>query len=199
MMQASAEEQNIIDELSAIYDGRAHGQYGLTRVNQRTHAVQSGYHARAQGLPPSQIVAALLHDIGHMIHDLGDHPAASGVDDYHETLGAAWLAERFGPAVSEPIRLHVAAKRFLCTVEVDYRSRLSGDSIESLALQGGDMSAEELAAFEAETFQREAVTLRRIDELAKDPHGPMPAFSEFHQDILKTLREQQYSNFGGFA
>lgn len=190
MTQTSMQEQQVIDELSAIYESRAHGQYGLTLVNQRAHAVQSGYHARAQGLPASQIVAALLHDIGHMIHDLGEHPAARGVDDRHEDLGAAWLATRFSPAVSEPVRLHVAAKRYLCTVEADYRSRLSDDSIESLALQGGDMSASEQAAFEAEAYQWEAMTLRRIDELAKDPLGPMPAFSEFHSVILKALRGQ---------
>ena len=199
MHEASVHEQQIIDELSAIYEGRAHGQYGLTLINQRAHAVQSGFHARAQGLPSSQIVAALLHDIGHMIHDLGEHPAANGVDDCHESLGADWLTTRFGPAVTEPIRLHVAAKRYLCTVESDYRSRLSNDSIESLALQGGDMSPGEIAAFEAEAWWQAAVALRRIDELAKDPHGPMPAFSEFHPDILKTLREQQYSDVGGVA
>lgn len=190
MIQTTLQEQKVIDELSAIYESRAHGQYGLTLVNQRAHAVQSGYHARVLGLPASQIVASLLHDIGHMIHNLGEHPAARGLDDRHEDLGAAWLATRFSPVVSEPVRLHVAAKRYLCTVEADYRSRLSDDSIESLALQGGDMSVDELSAFEAESFQREAVALRRIDELAKDPRGPMPSFAEFHQDILKALRGQ---------
>jgi [1-hydroxy-2-(trimethylamino)ethyl]phosphonate dioxygenase len=188
MQQASAQEQKIIDELSAIYDGRAHGQYGLTLVNQRAHAVQSGYYARAQRLPPSQIVATLLHDIGHMIHELGEHPAARGIDDCHENLGAEWLARRFGASVSEPVRLHVAAKRYLCTVEPDYRSHLSDDSIESLALQGGEMNADEVLCFEAETYWKEAVTLRRIDEVAKDPRGPMPPFAYYTGDILEVLR-----------
>lgn len=189
MMRINATEQALIDELSAIYEGRAHAQYGLTLLNQRAHAVQSAYHARTQGLPPTQVVAALLHDVGHMIHDLGDHPAAQGLDDCHETLGAAWLAQRFGPQVSEPVRLHVAAKRYLCTVETDYRSRLSDDSIESLALQGGDMTIDELSAFAAEPYCQAALALRRIDEMAKDPKGPMPAFCEFHTDILQALRQ----------
>lgn len=185
---ATAKEQAVIDELTTIYEGRAYGRYGLTLLNQRAHAVQSGHHARAQGLPTTQIVAALLHDIGHMIHDLGDHPAARGVDDGHENLGAAWLAQSFGPAVVEPVRLHVAAKRYLCTVEADYLGRLSDDSTESLALQGGVMNADELAVFAAAPYHREAVALRRIDDLAKDPNGPMPDFSAFHADILQALR-----------
>lgn len=188
MTHPNPREQAVIDELSAIYDGRAHGQYGLSLVNQRAHAVQSGHHARTQGLPATLVVAALLHDIGHMIHELGEHPAAEGIDDRHEIVGADWLAQRFPPAVSEAVRLHVAAKRYLCTVEAGYRERLSNDSIESLALQGGDMQRDELAAFQAEAHWRDAVSLRRIDELAKDPAGPMPAFSAFRSDILCALR-----------
>lgn len=178
----------IIAELDAIYEGRADAAYGLSLLNQRAHAVQSGYHAQAQGHAPSLVVAALLHDIGHMIHELGEHPAADGVDDRHEILGAAWLAERFGPAVAEPVRLHVAAKRYLCAVEPDYVERLSNDAIESLALQGGPMSLAEQARFRAEAYCQEAIALRRIDELAKDPEGPLPPFSDFHQHIRQALR-----------
>lgn len=180
--------QTIIDELDAIYEGRAHAPYGLSLINQRAHAVQSGYHALAQGHLPSLVVAALLHDIGHMIHELGEHPAAEGVDDCHEMLGAQWLAERFGPAVAEPVRLHVAAKRYLCAVEPGYIERLSSDSIESLALQGGPMSPAEQAEFRAEAYCQEAIALRRIDELAKDPQGPLPPFSDFHEQIRQALR-----------
>jgi predicted HD phosphohydrolase len=177
--------QSALKELTAIYDGKANGLYGLTLVNQRAHAVQSGYHARAQGLGASLVVAALLHDIGHMVHDLGEHPAANGIDDRHENTGSDWLQRLFGPAVTEPIRLHVAAKRYLCAVEADYFGKLSNDSIESLNLQGGRMSAEEVADFQQEPYWREAVALRRIDELAKDPKGPMPEFTEFSTEILQ--------------
>jgi predicted HD phosphohydrolase len=89
------------------------------------------------------VLACLLHDVGHMIHQLGDNPAARGVDDGHEQLGADWLAERFGAEVSEPVRLHVAAKRYLCTVEPDYLGKLAPDSVRSLELQGGLMCADE--------------------------------------------------------
>jgi predicted HD phosphohydrolase len=174
--------------LLEIYNVRAYGRYGLSKVNQLLHAVQSGSLAKSQQLPRTLVVAALLHDIGHMVHDLGEHPAAQGIDDCHENVGAAWLKRYFGPAVVEPVRLHVAAKRYLCTVERGYHAKLSADSIESLALQGGPMSAEEASAFEKETFWKEAVALRRIDEVAKDPHGPMPLFATFLGDIEAVRR-----------
>ncbi len=175
--------------LLEIYNVRAYGRYGLSQVNQLLHAVQSGALARSRQLPVTLVVAALLHDVGHMVHDLGEHPAADGIDDRHESVGAEWLKRYFGPAVVEPVRLHVAAKRYLCTVEHGYHAKLSDDSIESLALQGGPMSAEEASAFEKEVFWKEAVALRRIDEIAKDPRGPMPLFATFLGDIEAVRRE----------
>ena len=175
-------------DLSSIYAGRANGLYGLTLINQLAHAVQSAYHARAAGLSDSVVVAALLHDIGHMVHQLGDHPAALGIDDQHEKIGANWLERYFGSDVTEPIRLHVAAKRYLCTVEADYFSKLSKDSVESLALQGGPMSDVEVLAFQLSPYWKDAVSLRRIDELAKDPQGLMPLFDEFTGQLLSSMK-----------
>ena len=172
-----------------IYSGRATGQYGLSQINQLAHAVQAAHHARTQGLAPSVVVAALLHDIGHMVHDLGEHPAAKGIDDQHELLGADWLARYFGDDVTEPVRLHVAAKRYLCTVEADYFFNLSKDSVESLELQGGRMSEAEIADFQKSAYWKDAVALRRIDEMAKDPKGPMPPFKDFSPEILGTLKD----------
>lgn len=177
-----------LNDLVDIYTGRATGQYGLALINQLAHAVQSAHHAREQGLSSSIVVAALLHDIGHMVHQLGDHPAAQGIDDQHEMIGANWLARYFEEDVTEPIRLHVAAKRYLCTVEADYFSKLSKDSIESLVLQGGQMSEAELKTFQASPYWQDAVALRRIDEMAKDPHGPMPNFEEFTKEMLLSMK-----------
>ena len=177
-----------LNDLVDIYTGRATGQYGLALINQLAHAVQSAHHARAQGLSSSVVVAALLHDIGHMVHELGDHPAAQGIDDEHELIGANWLACHFEENVTEPIRLHVAAKRYLCTVEADYFSKLSKDSIESLTLQGGRMSEAEVADFQQSLYWKDAVALRRIDEMAKDPKGPMPHFEEFTNELLNSMK-----------
>lgn len=177
-----------LTDLVEIYTGRATGQYGLAQINQLAHAVQSAHHARAQALSAPVVVAALLHDIGHMVHELGEHPAAQGIDDEHEVIGANWLERYFDKDVTEPVRLHVAAKRYLCTVEADYFAKLSKDSIESLALQGGQMSEFELANFQQSPYWKDAVALRRIDEMAKDPKGPMPLFEDFTQEILSTLK-----------
>ena len=160
---------SVRDEVRALYEGRANKKYGLTAVTQLQHALQSAALAEAAGEPPTMIVAALLHDVGHMIHDLGENPAETGIDDAHEVLGARWLAARFGAAVVEPVRLHVPAKRYLCAVDPAYLGVLSDDSLRSLALQGGPMTAEEVEAFRREPHLDAATRLRRIDDHAKDP------------------------------
>lgn len=170
-------------ELLDIFVGRATKRYGLSDVNQLQHALQAAALAEADGASPATVLASLLHDVGHMIHRLGDNPAARGIDDVHEALGADWLAERFGPEVSEPVRLHVAAKRYLCTVESDYFGKLAPDSVRSLALQGGLMSADELERFRANPQHEEAVRLRRYDEAAKDPRASTPDFDHFLRHV----------------
>src|SRR5215475_12965239 len=151
-------------ELLDIFTGRATRRYGLSAVNQLQHALQAAALAEADAAPPATVLASLLHDVGHMIHDLGEDPASRGIDDVHEELGARWLAKRFGPDVSEPVRLHVAAKRYLCAVESDYFGKLSPDSVRSLNLQGGLMSADEVETFRGHPQHEAAVQLRRYDE-----------------------------------
>jgi [1-hydroxy-2-(trimethylamino)ethyl]phosphonate dioxygenase len=170
-------------ELLEIFVGRATRRYGLSDVNQLQHALQAASLAEIDGASPATVLASLLHDVGHMIHRLGEDPAARGVDDVHEELGAAWLAERFGPEVSEPVRLHVAAKRYLCTIEPDYFGKLAPDSVRSLTLQGGLMSPEEVDTFRVHPQYAEAVRLRRYDEGAKDPHASTPDFDHFLRHV----------------
>ena len=149
--------------LLEVYAGRATRRYGLSAVNQLQHALQAAAQAEAEGCTPATVLASLLHDVGHMIHELGEDPAGRGIDDVHEELGAAWLARHFTPDVVEPVRLHVAAKRYLCATESDYFGKLSPDSVRSLGLQGGPMSADEVAAFRRLPYHAEAVRLRRYD------------------------------------
>jgi [1-hydroxy-2-(trimethylamino)ethyl]phosphonate dioxygenase len=170
-------------ELLAIYAGRATRRYGLSDINQLQHALQSAAHAERDGCSPATVLAALLHDVGHMIHDLGEDPASAGVDDVHEELAAQWLAERFGPDVAEPVRLHVAAKRYLCATEPGYFGKLSEDSVRSLELQGGPMSPDEVVAFRKLPFHAEAVQLRRYDEAAKDPRASTPDFDHYLRHV----------------
>src|SRR5258708_9576723 len=100
-------------ELLDIFVGRATRRYGLSAINQLQHALQAAALAEADDAPPATVLASLLHDVGHMIHQLGEDPAGRGIDDGHDQLGAAWLAERCRPEESEPRRLHVPAKRYL--------------------------------------------------------------------------------------
>lgn len=170
---------SVRDELAAIYEGRANRRYGLSAVSQLQHALQSAAMAEQNGEGAAFIAAALLHDVGHMVHALGEDPAAGGVDDRHEQLGAAWLELYFPAEVTEPIRLHVPAKRFLVATEPDYAARLSEDSVRSLALQGGPMSPAEVARFRSEPHHQAAVRLRRIDEAAKNPATTTPPLEHF--------------------
>ena len=167
------------DEIRDIYENRATKQYGLSDVNQQQHALQAAAFAEAQGESPALIVAALVHDIGHMVHDLGEDPASAGIDDKHEALGAVWLAMHFGPDVTEPVRLHVPAKRYLCAVDPTYFSKLSEDSVVSLGLQGGPMSPAEVQDFLSNPFAQAAVRLRLLDEAAKDPMAKTPSVAHF--------------------
>ena len=175
--------ETLRQKLLDIFVGRATRRYGLSAINQLQHALQAAALAEADGAPPATVLASLLHDVGHMVHQLGEDPAARGIDDRHEELGAKWLAERFGPDVCEPVRLHVAAKRFLCTTESDYFAKLSPDSVRSLELQGGTMSADEVDAFRANPLYAEAVRLRRYDEGAKDPRAQTPDFDYYLRHV----------------
>ncbi len=179
---------SISDEIRSIYETRATRQYGLSDVNQQQHALQAATMAEANGESTALITAALVHDIGHMIHDLGENPADAGIDDKHEALGAIWLEDHFGPEVTEPVRLHVPAKRYLCTVDNTYFGRLSEDSVVSLKLQGGLMSADEVKAFEANPHAQAAVRLRKLDEAAKDPHMQTPPVAHFMRYVDAMLR-----------
>ncbi len=180
---------NLQEKLTEIYADRAERRYGLSNVSQLQHALQAAHLAQKAGHPDALVAAALLHDIGHMVHDLGENPAERGVDDSHERLGADWLAQYFPPDVTEPVRLHVAAKRYLCTTESDYHEKLSADSVRSLALQGGTMNAEEVSAFEATPGAQDAVILRRLDEAAKDADAVTPSFADFLPILMKTARK----------
>jgi len=177
------------EDLEALYAGKAQRRYGLSDISQLEHALQGAALADADGESDALVVAVLLHDIGHMIHQLGERPAERGVDDHHEILGAKRLAKLFGPAVSEPVRLHVAAKRYLCAVEADYSAKLSADSVRSLALQGGPMSPDEIDAFRADPHWQAAVKLRRYDEAAKVPGRVVPPFASYRARIAGALRD----------
>jgi phosphonate degradation associated HDIG domain protein len=154
-------------------------QYGHEAVTQLQHALQTALMAEQQGGDAALITASLLHDVGHLLHDLPDDAPDMGIDDRHEVLGEQWLDRHFGRDVVDPVRMHVDAKRYLCAAEPSYYAQLSPPSIQSLHLQGGPMNAAEQEAFRAHPFFENAVRLRRWDDLAKDPNLVTPPIEHF--------------------
>ena len=168
-----------IDAILAIYQDSGAGAYFGEPVTVTEHGLQAAHFARRDGAPDALVVAALLHDIGHLVESAPADIADWKTDAGHERVGAAWLARLFGPEVSEPVRLHVPAKRYLCAVEPEYLAALSAASVTTLRLQGGPMSPAEAHAFEAEPHFRDAVRLRRWDDAAKIAGLVTPGFAAY--------------------
>jgi phosphonate degradation associated HDIG domain protein len=167
MASSEQREDDVVEQILALFADRGAREYMGEAVSMAQHMEQSAACATADGAPESLVIAALLHDIGHFI---GEHPIEAlenGIDNLHEAAGADYLAQFFPPAVTEPIRLHVAAKRYLCATDAGYLARLSPASVDSLAVQGGPMNAAEIERFEANPHHREAVRLRLYDDDGK--------------------------------
>jgi phosphonate degradation associated HDIG domain protein len=173
----------MVDEICALFEKRGEEAYFGEPVSQTEHALQAAYQAENEGAPPALVVAALLHDIGHLVHGLSEDVADRGVDARHEAVGEAWLSRHFGPEVAEPVRLHVAAKRYLCAVDAAYGAQLSPASVRSLDLQGGPFSPAEIQAFEQHRYFREAVRLRRWDDAAKIPRLEVPGLEHYRSRL----------------
>jgi [1-hydroxy-2-(trimethylamino)ethyl]phosphonate dioxygenase len=185
----SEDEMNaIVDRLIELLAGKGVRQYGDERVSQCEHALQCAFLAEQEGAPGTVVAAALLHDIGHLLHEAGERPALRGVDDRHEQVGAGQLASIFGPPVAEPVRLHVAAKRYLCATDPAYFGCLSAASVRSLELQGGPFNAAGAAAFRSIPFSEEAVRVRLWDDAAKAPGYKTPSIEHYRATLLAILR-----------
>jgi gamma-butyrobetaine dioxygenase len=171
-----------VDEIGEMFAGEGAQDYLGEPVSVAVHMRQAGALAEAAGAPPEQVAAALLHDVGHILGGtVSGRELMAGHDNRHGEAGAAWLAQWFGPEVTEPVRLHVAAKRYLCAVEPGYFGKLSQASVYTLSVQGGPMDAAEAAAFEAQPSAAAAVAVRRWDEEAKDPEATTPEFGHFRE------------------
>ncbi|MCY4568258.1 MAG: HD domain-containing protein [Candidatus Poribacteria bacterium] len=154
-------------------------------VTQLEHALQCAALAQQNGASATLITGALLHDVGHIILD--EHNADKAfldTDLTHEEVGAQYMEPFFSDAVTTPIRLHVPAKRYLCTTDTSYHDGLSEASKKSFIVQGGVMSDEEREAFEKIPHFQEGVTLRRWDDLAK-VKGLETAELETYRDIVQ--------------
>ena len=151
------------------------------------HMLQAAHAAERDGAPPPLVAAALLHDVAYVVHDPPDDRA---LDAAHPAIGARFLAEHFGPAVAEPVRLHVAAKRYLCAIEPDYRAALSVASVRTLQAQGGPFSQAEAGAFQALPHAQDALRLRRWDDAAKVAGARIPDLEHYRPLLEYLLRER---------
>ncbi|MFE6055350.1 TauD/TfdA family dioxygenase [Kitasatospora sp. NPDC056446] len=181
-----------LDTIAGLFAGEGAGEYLGEEVTMAEHMLQAAAAAEAAGAPEHLVAAALLHDVGHFFDEHG-HGALhgrdlmQGQDNRHSDSGADWLARWFGPEVTGPVRLHVAAKRYLCAVEPGYRERLSEASEYTLTVQGGPMGDAEAAAFAELPGAVDAVAVRRWDEQAKVAGAPTPGFDHYRPLLLSLM------------
>lgn len=149
-----------------MFKNRGNKNYG-EKITMQEHMLQTAWFASKDQESPELILACLFHDIGHLIHKYGETIADEGIDGCHEQIGSEFLKKFFPLAVTEPIRLHVDAKRYLCHAKEGYFQKLSAASKQSLKLQGGAMTESESRKFESNPFFNSAIKLREFDELGK--------------------------------
>jgi [1-hydroxy-2-(trimethylamino)ethyl]phosphonate dioxygenase len=172
-----------IDQILDLIAAKGGARYGRERVSQAEHALQCAALAEKEGAEKSLVAAALLHDLGHLLYA---KELAEERDDRHEHIASGHLSRLFGPDVTEPIRLHVDAKRWLSANEPGYFETLSAGSVASLKLQGGPFNEAESASFMARPYAAEAVRLRRWDDLGKVPGVATRAMTDYG-DLLRSL------------
>jgi [1-hydroxy-2-(trimethylamino)ethyl]phosphonate dioxygenase len=173
----------LIEEVLGLYQDRGDAAYFGEEVSMTEHGLQAAFFAAAAGAPPALVIAALLHDIGHLVEEVPSDLADWTSDAGHERVGGLWLAQRFPLEVSEPVRLHVPAKRYLLATDREYFAKLSPASVVTLKLQGGPMSVEEVARFETERFHRDAVLVRRCDDQGKVAGLKTPRMEDYRAMI----------------
>jgi gamma-butyrobetaine dioxygenase len=177
-----------VEEVFALFGAGGGSAYFGERVSMTEHALQAAHFAASEGAATSLILAALLHDVGHLVEPVPPDIADWHADAQHEEVGSRWLAARFAPEISEPVRLHVPAKRYLCATDPAYVERLSPASVITLKLQGGPMTAEEIARFEAEPHHAAAIRVRRWDDLGKVAGLLTPALADYRDMLAGTVR-----------
>lgn len=183
------------ERITTLFAERGHLRYEGEGITQLQHGWQCARLARQAGAAPELQLAAWLHDLGHLMSGLDGTPTARGIDDAHEVLAGRALQGCFGPAVAEPVALHVLAKRCLVATQPRYRDALSADSLRSLALQGGTMSPPEVVAFMALPHAQDALRLRSWDDRAKvvalQPDSASQALGELRELMAAVLRNRR--------
>lgn len=177
-----------VDEVFEILASGGGEAYFGEPVTVLEHGLQAAWYVRREGGSGPLIAAALLHDLGHLLHSEGEDAATRGLDTQHEELAAAALSAHLPSSVLDPIRLHVAAKRYLCAAEPGYLAALSHASVMSLDLQGGPMTTAESHAFLALPHAQESLLLRRADDAAKVQGLDVPDLASYRPLVQSLWR-----------
>ena len=186
--QAELNRGNIIAFLTDILQRQGADSYLGEAVTMSEHMLQTAHNAQQDRAPPTTIVAALLHDIGHYSGEFPQNYIDLGINNRHETMGAAILEKFFSPAVTEPVRWHVEAKRYLCATQPTYFGGLSAASVQTLKLQGGAHTAKERLEFEKNPYLETILKVRRYDDNGKVAGVKTPALAHF-MDIARGVLE----------
>lgn len=179
--------QTRIDHLFLLLNSKGNEAYHSEPVSQLEHALQSAYYAKYHTDKPNIILAALLHDIGHLIED--ETEDLLGHYD-HDRIGAAYPRDLgFGPDITRLVENHVRAKRYLVTTDFDYKNKLSAASKLTLIQQGGPMRVDEVESFESDPDFDDIILIRICDELAKTPGLPVPLLESYSPMIKQYLMD----------
>ena len=188
MTEQAPNTEGIVDRLTEIFERRGAAAYLGEDVTMAEHMLQCAALAEAEGAPDALVAAALLHDVGYFTGEF-EFSIEDTQDSHHDAVGAAFLEAYFPPVISETVRLHVAAKRYLCAVQDDYQKKLSATSRHTLSLQGGPMNAAEIVAFRSLAFYREAVQVRLWDDGGKTIGSNTKTFAAYRPLLLSMLRD----------
>ncbi len=189
----TAEATETTNQIMSFYEQHGGEEYAGEKVTQLEHMVQAAQLAEEQGYDEEVILAAFLHDIGHICEDgHGDNEMGEfGIKD-HEQIGADFLKSKgFSKKVVRLVESHVEAKRYLTYKYPEYYDQLSGASKKTLEYQGGRMPEDEALAFEQYPLFSLIIQMRRWDEEAKIEHKPLPDLSHYREMILHHLQNQK--------
>ena len=186
MQSPELSRDNIVGFILELFERRGAEEYMGECISMSQHMEQTAACAIANGASDELVIAALLHDLGHFVGDFPIDALENGIDNQHEDAGANFLAKFFPQSVSEPVRLHVAAKKYLCAVDSDYSRHLSVASVDSLRVQGGAMTKSEITEFEANPYHASAIKLRCYDDDGKVAGLTIKPVSDYRSQ-LETL------------
>jgi len=178
--------EEIIEEILAAFAACGHLDYGES-ISMQEHMLQSAFLAESKGEDDAVVVATLLHDYGHLVCNMPNNTFEEGIDNYHEDAGADALQDWFGDEIVGAVRLHVAAKRYLCAATPAYRDKLSPASITTLAVQGGPMDEQEMAEFRKLAGHRMALKVRVYDDLGKEKQMERPELEHYIPKLVACM------------